>query len=536
MMRPVAILCAACACLIAQSREPASLPAIILGAARQNALSLTGSLPDYLCTQSIQRFQSPAGTGRWRRIYTGEVRVTYSHGSEEYQVVSTEPLVPSESDASRVSSKGEFGSWLNAIFDPTTRTKYRPVGFETSGGGSSTVFSFRVERVHSEYLLMYGNVGQAVGYHGRLYIDAETDQVVQLEIQAGDIPKTLPVQRSSILITYDFVTIGDRQFFLPRYAEAHVTSGKFDFRTEIDFRDYRKFDAQTAIRFGELGDVKGAGGHAEAESQPHKASASRSARALPAHVRLDEALRTPPAPPEPLPEDRDAWLVDARSDAADLLADLPSFVCSEVFSVSIAVPGKPWKAQGSVRAELRHVGNFAVQSDSIRVESLDPNATRDRGEHLDLIPTAKAAAWSAEFRKLRDNILDPNSRAHFLWDHWSDLRERKTAVYSFSLDAVESRYQSALGPDGSVLQYPVSFGLSGFVYVDLEVHLVTRISAEAVTIPSSAGISGASTIMDFDLVGPASNLRPMPRRTELRIESTKSSARYDSEFQSCTRQ
>jgi len=529
MPRLGVVLLAASACLAAQTPDPADLRAI-LDAGRQNALAFTARLPDFVCTQSVRRFQSPAGSNSWHQTDRLVVQLSYSGREEHYQLVSIDDR-PTDQPYHAVGgavSNGEFGSWLRTIFDPASAAKFQSEGRATVGQREAAVFSYTVARDHSHYDLNYREgpdrvASATVGYHGRVYIDLFSNGVARLEIEADEIPQGFPVQRSSIALQYDFTEIAGRMYLLPLYAETRTATAKLDYRNEIGFSGYRKFDAIAAVRFGEGGTGESTG-------------ATRPPELAEELTRLADGRPIWPAPLEPPAEERDAALDDARRAAVSYLASLPPYVCGDIFRISQAQseqsqPGQSWKSRGVVTGELRHLQGGAQHFQPVK---LDDAASANRAEFEAALPAA--GNWNVEFGKLRNNILHPQSAAQIRWDHWSSLHGRMTHVYSFSVSAADSQYSiAARGGDPLLPPFSATVALQGFVFVDRDSRRVTRIFSEAVAIPQALGVRYASTLIDFDFAELAGVPTLLPRRVALRLDSKSHSTRYESEVRSCVR-
>jgi hypothetical protein len=525
-MRPGVILLTASVCLAAQAPDPPDDRAI-LDAGRENALAFTGTLPDFICTQSVRRFQGPAGSNSWRQTDRLAVQLSYSGLQENYQLVSIDDH-PADQPFHAVGgavSHGEFGSWLQSVFDPASAAEFQPEGRATVSQRAAAVFSYKVGRDHSHYDLNYregpGRVASAtVGYHGRVYIDLDSNRVTRLEIEADEIPKTFPLRRSSIALHYDFIEIASRMHLVPISAETRVATAKLAYRNEIEFSGYRKFEGTSAVHFGEGGDTSNESTNAPSSTEPAKEL-----------TRLRDDKPIFPAPVLPSAEERDAALEEARRAAADYLASLPAFVCSDRFRIFIAPPGESWKSRGVVTGELRHSAGGAQH---FQPGKLDEDASTNRTEFEQALPTE--GSWNVEFGKLRNNILDPRSAAQFTWDHWSSLLGRMTHVYSFIVPVGDSHYVLTARETDSLLP-PLSapVALRGFLFIDRDSHRVTRIYSEAVAIPPALGVRNASTQLDFSFAGLGGVQTLLPRRATFRVDLQSHAARYESEIRSCVK-
>ena len=65
------------------------------------------------------------------------------------------------------------------------------------------------------------------------------------------MPKEFELDTVECAVDYDFVTIGDNRFLLPVHSEILSCERRNGYcsRNVIDFRDYRKFTADSSIKF-----------------------------------------------------------------------------------------------------------------------------------------------------------------------------------------------------------------------------------------------------------------------------------------------
>ena len=115
------------------------------------------------------------------------------------------------------SSSGEFGSILKEMFDPETQTDFAWERWATLRGKRMYVFSFRVSQANSDYSIYHQPSGRTVvaGYHGLIYADRNSNQIMRLRMDADALPADFPIQRVSLDLNYDFTLIADKEFVLP---------------------------------------------------------------------------------------------------------------------------------------------------------------------------------------------------------------------------------------------------------------------------------------------------------------------------------
>jgi hypothetical protein len=110
-----------------------------------------------------------------------------------------------------------------------------------------------VEQRNSHWDIHAVSESYSPGYTGTIWIDKATSRVLRIEIAAEKIPRGFPLDTVESAIDYDFVLIGDSKYLLPVHSEAlSCRRGTSECtRNVIDFRNYKKFGAETNITFGQ---------------------------------------------------------------------------------------------------------------------------------------------------------------------------------------------------------------------------------------------------------------------------------------------
>lgn len=329
MLRTGMLLLTVSACF-AQVPEPVPGDApvddhAVLEAARRNALAFSATLPDFMCAQLIRRLEKPAGAPAadkdWQRRDQLLVRLSYVGGKEDYRLISVDNRATDQTYLSVLGAKstGEFGSWLEAIFNPSTQAQFKVAGRRAVNHRPAVIFSYRVDREHSHYDVSY-RVGlqpntATVAYHGSVSVDLDTSQVMSVEIESDDLPARFPLRASSILLEYAFTKISGREFVLPSYAETRMATSRMKFRNEIEFRNYRKFQAEASLCFADCDKRPGAGPARAAVEEADGVSRPNTVTSVPA---------SSPAPvPSPVPASRPAPAPVPVITVASLDADSP---------------------------------------------------------------------------------------------------------------------------------------------------------------------------------------------------------------------
>ena len=221
-------------------------------------MTFTESLPDYICSQQTHRFIDPTGGDSWHATDVILARLTYFEHKEDYKLVTVNNNVTMDKTYTSVGgaiSQGEFGSMMRGLFDPSSNAVFQWGSWTTLRGHVSYVFSYIVPLEHSQFTIDWrGSASDQgrkiiVGYHGSIVIDKATKDVLRISLEADNIPPDFPVRRSSEVLDYDLIEIGDREFLLPVSAEFRSLAGHTSTRNLVEFRNYRKFSADTKLTF-----------------------------------------------------------------------------------------------------------------------------------------------------------------------------------------------------------------------------------------------------------------------------------------------
>lgn len=229
----------------------------VLDAATDHALNYVKRLPDFICTQVTRRFADPTGKESWIPQDVILERLSYFEQHEDYKVVlvNNRPMDVAHEKLGGATSSGEFGSILKEIFDPKTHTEFGWARWATLTRSRMYVFSYHVPQAQSTYrITSYSgpttSQSYVAGYRGLVYVGKESLKVMRITLEAEGMPADFPVRAVSLTLTYDNTKIGDSDYVLPLKAELRSRDDRrFLVKNDVEFRMYRKFEAETNIKF-----------------------------------------------------------------------------------------------------------------------------------------------------------------------------------------------------------------------------------------------------------------------------------------------
>ena len=221
-------------------------------AAAKNATGYLAQLPNFRCVQETHRFTAPAKTpDQLKEADSYQDELIFEDGKERYQRLETngEKVDTAPAEDKGVASHNEFGTMLHGLFDPDVAATYHWAGRSMALGVLCQVFEFEVSRAKSNFVLHSGNNVASAGYTGRVFIDEDSGLVRRLTIDGTGLPKEFGLQSPSLSLDYGMVKIGEKDYLLPLRSVLQLRRAKVFVRNESVFRGYRKFQAESQIKF-----------------------------------------------------------------------------------------------------------------------------------------------------------------------------------------------------------------------------------------------------------------------------------------------
>jgi hypothetical protein len=220
--------------------------------AAKNAMGYLARLPNFRCTQETHRFTAPLkAPDQLKEADSFKDDLVYEDGKERYRTIeingvrADNALVINQG----IHSRNEFGSLLRGLFDPDVAASYKWAGRAMAMGVLCQVFEVEVSRPKSNFALHYGGRRELAGYTGRVFIDEETGMVRRLTIQGVGLPNDFGLQSPALSLDYGMVKIGKDDYLLPLRSALQLRHAKAFVRNETVFRNYRKFEAESEIKF-----------------------------------------------------------------------------------------------------------------------------------------------------------------------------------------------------------------------------------------------------------------------------------------------
>jgi ribosomal protein L39E len=238
----------------AQDRPSTQDQNAMLAAMARYAEQYVSNLPNFLCVQTVEQFQGNRKGEHWRKGDTLAMRLAYSDRQEHRTLaaVNDKPLEERKKGWRHpMQTEGEFGPLLANLFSDASAAQFDWDRWEDLNGRRLAVFDYKIDKEHSQAKLGDTYVHDVtVPTYGSVFGDPATGEVFKISSDITDIPSELAQREADTTITYDYVTIGTNKYLLPSHVTVVMKTRDSSLRNESDFRDYKKFEAESTLKFG----------------------------------------------------------------------------------------------------------------------------------------------------------------------------------------------------------------------------------------------------------------------------------------------
>jgi hypothetical protein len=225
----------------------------LIAEAREAAGEFTDKLPDFLVQQHTMRYVSSTRPPQWQAVDMVTAEVAVQDGKEEYRKISINGR-PSKRAPEKTGawSTGEFSTTQEDILSPYTAAKFVKRAEQRVAGRTAVVYDYSVLQQNSHWRLIPEN-GKSYNppYKGSIWIDKESKRVLRIEQKAVSFPENFEYDVAELTLDYDLVRINGKQWLMPVHSENVIcqTGTTMCSRNELNFRNYRKFGAESSITF-----------------------------------------------------------------------------------------------------------------------------------------------------------------------------------------------------------------------------------------------------------------------------------------------
>jgi hypothetical protein len=237
---------------IAQAQPPQNSEAELFGKIQARVKQNLNHLPDYTCSETIERFRRSKPGGKLDPVDTIRLEVAYVGGQELFGWPGSNKI--NDPDIGKfvpggTSGNGDFGLLPKNLF-LVGGAKISYAGETELDGRRVIRFNYRVAETARSYQLQ-SNSGKAfVGYEGALWVDPVTLDLTRISSSVEVIPPALKLKSTSTVLDYSPATFGATTFLLPKSSELKmVEAGGAEFVNRNSFHGCRQFSGESVIKF-----------------------------------------------------------------------------------------------------------------------------------------------------------------------------------------------------------------------------------------------------------------------------------------------
>ena len=207
----------------------------------------------YAAPRPGTKYGGPAGSSpSWQAQDTLTIKLSYFEQKEDYKLILVNNTITKQDyrTLGGATSTGDFGSMMKDIFEPGTEARFEWDHWGTLRGRRVMAFAYTVAQSRSQWHITYERSMDIVpAYHGLIYVDEKTHDVMRVTLAAQDLPAAFPVKMAETVLDYDFQDISGHTFLLPLKATTTMGASDYLTRNDAEFRIYRKYSAESAISF-----------------------------------------------------------------------------------------------------------------------------------------------------------------------------------------------------------------------------------------------------------------------------------------------
>lgn len=219
------VLCLSLSAAGAQDKE---LPPEILLLARIKARAAENlqRLPNYTCTETIERTRRPHRSKKFEPLDTLRLEVALVEGKELFSWPGAgkfeEKSIGEIVGGGAAIGNGNFALHAKSVF-LSRWPRFTYAGDTTLNGRRAIRYDYRVPQMLSGYLMRIGANQAIVGYRGSFWVEPDTLDLIRLEVHADDLPPSLDLRQATDTLEYHRVRIGEVDFLLPESSELVMT-------------------------------------------------------------------------------------------------------------------------------------------------------------------------------------------------------------------------------------------------------------------------------------------------------------------------
>jgi hypothetical protein len=141
---------------------------------------------------------------------------------------------------------------MREILEPSREATFTWDHWEVYRARRMAVFRYAVDAKHSRYAIRtFAAQPVTVAHKGFVYVDPRSGAVGRLILYGTGLKAVAPITAVGTVLDYAEAALGGATFVLPRSAASYARTDAAEVRETIEYRDYRKFQSDSTVRFKE---------------------------------------------------------------------------------------------------------------------------------------------------------------------------------------------------------------------------------------------------------------------------------------------
>lgn len=210
-------------------------------------------LPDYTCVETVERSRRSSQNARFDLVDRIRLEIAMVNGKEMFSWPGAGNFEDKSIDDLMLGGafgNGNFGLLARAIF-LTGAPNFTFVGERVYDGRRTNRWDFNIPRHRGVYTIGNRNRKAVAGLRGSFWADADSNDLVRIEVRAEDIPAELEIVSAANSMDYTRVNIGGTDFLLPKSAELQLRDYAGEWRNVIALSTCRQYLGESKISFAD---------------------------------------------------------------------------------------------------------------------------------------------------------------------------------------------------------------------------------------------------------------------------------------------
>ena len=265
--------------------QPLAPETVLLGRTRYHMVETLRRIPNYTCLETIERSVRAPKSRRATLVDALRLEVAVVDGKELFSWPGERQF--KERDLRELAPGGAIGNGNFALHAKSVfggnAVRFTYQGREQREGRQVARFTYDVPLQFSGYQIRVGDASAVVPYHGHVVVDADTLDLIDLEVIADNLPPVLKLQRASDFMHYRRQPIGEAAYLLPVSSEMSMVGlDGAESRNKVTFSACRQYSGESVVRFDDP--------EPTAEAPAPAPAAPRVATELPGDLLIETAL------------------------------------------------------------------------------------------------------------------------------------------------------------------------------------------------------------------------------------------------------